>query len=243
MNTRWGRVSGSGDKPGYDVPASQMEERSGRKIPASPNSLKYNEVVKLDLAMLYVDLVGFTKLVEGKEAKTVARIMTIYVTEMAAAVRHHGGTILDIQGDGMLAAFSDSSEEKNNAATTAVRVPITMHTLLRFVVNKRLRQFQQADLQCRYGIDHGRVVVTRAGLRGAEKNDLVYIGTATNYAVKFQALAKAEELVISDRVYGQLDDHNRNSDKGWQWSSSQNREYGTLYRMKASQWSKTEEPS
>ncbi|OGH10431.1 MAG: hypothetical protein A2857_05425 [Candidatus Levybacteria bacterium RIFCSPHIGHO2_01_FULL_36_15] len=52
------------------------------------------------------------------------------------------------------------------------------------------------------GIDSGKVLVVRGGIRGENNNDLVWVGNATNYAVKLAALCKeGYHVYISEDMY------------------------------------------
>ena len=158
INTRYARVKE------YDVPANQMEERSISSLPKIEN-VKYNEVLTITTSFLFCDIKGYTDLVsKAPNPKTIARIMTIYVTEIAAAIRHYGGTILSIRGDGIIGAFTNNDNQ--NASITAVNCSITQSSLLNLVVNKRLKSFQQEPIYCHWGADYGKINITRAGIHG-----------------------------------------------------------------------------
>ena len=60
---------------------------------------------------------------------------------MAAKIRQHQGEVLSICGDEIIGAFTD---KENSAPIEVVRCVLTMSTLLNFVVNKRIRSFNQA---------------------------------------------------------------------------------------------------
>ena len=140
----------------YDIPANKLTVREARKIPNTADELSYAEVVKMKLAIVFADIRGYTKRIDKADSKVAARTMTLYVTEMASAIRHHSGTIVGIEGDGIIGAFADS--DSRNAQTIAVRCVVTMNTLLDFVVNKKLKSFKQEPLSYGYGADFGRIM-------------------------------------------------------------------------------------
>ncbi len=236
INTRYDHIIGRNGKNAYDVAAKNLETRTSNKIPQTSKDLKYNEIVKMDLAMLFVDITGYTDLVKNENPKKIARVMTLYVTEMGAAIRHHGGIIVSIEGDGLLASFNTIQGKKHNACEKAVRCAVTMNTLLDFVVNKRLREFNYNTISCRYGMDFGPIIINRAGIKGEGKNELLFIGKATNHAAKFLGIASNGEYVISEEVYKQLSDFYRGSSNGWSWSSSYSSEYGNYRKRSVSHW-------
>ena len=202
----------------YDDPAKQMTVREAKKIPAVKNTKYKEELVKMDLSMLSVDIEGYTKLVTNHpDEKVLARVMKLYVNEMTAAIREHGGTIISIEGDGILGAFSSSSEEGYNAQESAVRCAVTMGMLLKEVVNQKIEGFNQLPLKCRYGVDYGRVYIVRAGVKGGRKNDLIFIGKVTSTAVKIQAEADRTGYVyVSPNVHSALSSSYK-EDPGWTW--------------------------
>lgn len=179
---------------------------------------------------------------DQKDNKTVSRIMNIYVTEMAAAIRNHGGSILDIQGDGILGAFPDKADGDRNAATSCLRGAGTMASVLKLIVNKRIKQFQQDPLKCRYGMDFGKIIIIKAGIRGQDKNDLVFIGNPINRAVKLQGKTKPSHFLSTDHFYGNLEEHYKNSEEGWSWQSK-NTNLGIVWEKEMNKWSGLEEPN
>jgi len=235
INSRYDRVKD------YDVTVRQMEERTVNSLPKVEN-VKYNEVLTLDVAFLFCDIKGYTNLVTNStDPKTIARIMSIYVTEMAAAIRYHGGTILSIRGDGIIGAFIGSN--KNNASTEAARCSVTQYSLLDLVVNKRLRSFQQSPISCHWGADYGKVKITRAGIHGDGKNDLIYIGDAINYTSKFSVLADKGSIVISSKMHNSISNYYKDPENGWKWNDFYDHNYGTLYSKSLTNWSGLVEPS
>lgn len=233
INTRWERVQD------YDIPSTQISERIARKIPKT-SDVKYNEIVNMELGIVYVDIQGFSKLVDEKNNRTVSRIMTIYVTEIAAAIRNHGGSILDIQGDGILAAFPDKTDGDRNAVTSCLRASGTMQTSMKFIVNRKIQQFQQEPLSCRYGMDFGKILIIKAGVRGQDKNDLVFIGNPINRAVKLQAETSVNHFLVTDYFYRNLIDYFKDEENGWKWTPK-NLKYGKVWEKKFTNYSGIEE--
>ncbi len=58
------------------------------------------------------------------------------------------------------------------------------------------------DFNFGIGIDTGKVLVVRGGIRGENNNDLVWVGNATNYAVKLTSIPDENYYVfITEDVY------------------------------------------
>ena len=201
----------------YDIPGSRMEIRSEDNIPET-DDVTYKEVIRMDLSMLSVDIKGYSTMISNySNKKVLGRAMRLYVNEMTAAIRKHGGTIVSIEGDGIIGAFSNTSEDNHNSQESAVRCAVTMATLLKKIVNEKLRSFQKPPLECRYGVDYSRTYIVRAGVRGGRKNDLIFIGDALSSAVKIQNKAKTGYLFISYSTYENLSDAYKDPEAGWKW--------------------------
>ena len=215
----------------YDIPGSKMEVRSEDDIPDT-DDVTYKEVIKMDLSMLSVDIKGYSAMISNyPDEKVLGRAMRLYVNEMTAAIRHHGGTIVSIEGDGIIGAFSNTSEENYNPQESAVRCAVTMATLLKKIVNEKLRSFQKPPLECRYGVDYSRTYIVRAGVRGKRKNDLLFVGEALSSAVKIQNKADPGYLFVSCNTHENLRDGYKNPEIGWIWHCD-----GELHYMNNGGW-------
>ena len=186
----------------YDIPTTRITVNISDKIPRLPETMKYSEIKVMNLSMIFVDVKGYSKLVsEHRNSEVIARIMRIYIKEMVSAIRHFKGTIISIEGDGILAAFHSQSSDKDDSLQFAFYCAITMSSLLKEVINPRIQGFKQHPLRCRYAIDYGRVHITRVGVHGKGKNDLLYIGEPTSSVVKIQSKIPAGSIGVTKRVY------------------------------------------
>ena len=216
----------------YDIPAKHMWTIREKSIP-EVEKVGYSETIEMDLTMLSVDIIGYTdRVVNHQNKKVVARIMRLYVNEMTAAIRHYGGTITSIEGDGILGAFSSSSNSLQSSQEKAVACAITMYILLEKIVNRRIVDFQQPRLECRYGIDHGKTHIIRAGIRGRRKNDLVFVGRAASLAVNIQSLAYPGQLLVSPNTYFGLSPQCQ--DRYWGWWRFFDPSLGSIYYLNTS---------
>ena len=221
-----------------------MKIKKMKNIP-SPRTVVnegFNEMTELNLAILSIDVLGYTKRYNtGTNHKLIARVMNLYLTEMVQAVIYHDGEIISIEGDGILAGFSNS--ETSISKQNAVRCALTMSTLLKFVVNNRIKKFNQEPLKCRYGIDYGRVYLKRVGVRGEKGTDFVYIGKSTSTAVKLQLKSSVEYLRVSQSVYEGLGQSFTDKNRGWTWEKGSAKDIGTTYMTYTGGWSSIKQPS
>ena len=221
-----------------------MDIKKMEEIP-SPHTVidkGFNEMTELDLAILSVDVLGYTKLYSTNTSpKLIARVMNLYLTEMVQAIFYHDGKVISIEGDGVLAGFSGSEADKSKQ--TAVQCAVTMSKLLKFVVNNRIKEFDQEPLKCRYGIDYGQAYLKRVGVRGKEGTDFVYIGKSISTAVKLQLRSRVEHLRVSRNVYRELDQSFKDEKEGWIWKKRKSKGIGTVYMTSVSEQGSIEQPN
>jgi len=178
----------------------------GRVIPdvADINLGKIGKEV--ELAMLFIDIRESTKIVDGLRRTTAARMYKSFLWGVAKIARINDGELRSFNGDGVLAAFIG-----DNKRTNAVKAALQMSWFAQKVLKPKLDAVFQINQQLRgdgiefdfgIGIDVGKVLVVRGGIRGENNNDLVWVGNATNYAVKLSSLSKdGYHVYISEDVY------------------------------------------
>jgi hypothetical protein len=105
---------------------------------------------------------------------------------MIAAGRYYGGHIRNIIGDRVMVVF-DTEDCFKKATDTA----ILMNSISQYILNKRIKTI---DFKCGIGIDHGKMLITKAGAirQGAEKEfyrSLVWLGKPANIASRLTDIA------------------------------------------------------
>lgn len=144
-----------------------------------------NKAYSLYASILFIDIRKSTQLVEESQA----RIM---------------GVFLDSKDDN--GNLIESSTDK------AVRSAQAMQTSIDFALNKHLKNnVGGKTISCGIGIDYGKVLLTKVGMYGVEKDDskenetdCVWVGNCTNRASKYSDLADGGEIFISENVYNKL---------------------------------------
>lgn len=69
-----------------------------------------------DVAVLFADLSGFTRLVESVDPETVYEVVRPLMDELVALVRAHVGDIQQVLGDGFMSVFGLHSQDGDEAA-------------------------------------------------------------------------------------------------------------------------------
>lgn len=161
---------------------------------------------EIELAMLFIDIRESTKIVDGLRRTTAARMYKSFLWGVSKIARLNDGELRSFNGDGVLVAFIGDNK-RTNAAKAALQMSWFAQKVLKpkldavFQNNQGLSG-QGIEFDFGIGIDVGKVLVVRGGIRGENNNDLVWVGNATNYAVKLSGLSKeGYHIYISEDVY------------------------------------------
>lgn len=181
--------------------ASQWSTRDGLKVPEAEEVGLGNDAVALDGTILYADLDGSTSMVDKYKKSFSAEVYKTYLYTAAKIIRSEGGTIVSYDGDRVMAVFIGATKD-----STAARCALKINWAVKKLVNPlKNAQYPGDDFVIRQvvGIDTCQLWAARTGVRGA--NDLVWVGSAANYAAKLTTLDSATPTWITKRVYDKLD--------------------------------------
>ncbi|MDI1495812.1 MAG: adenylate/guanylate cyclase [Cenarchaeum symbiont of Oopsacas minuta] len=191
----------------YNGTADHSEEYLGSRVSQ-----------RLDLNIMYVDLVGSTLMSLEISQEKFVTIISSFAHEMAHVVQMRNGYVLKFVGDAVLAYFpnnTDSADGANNALNCA----ITMIETITQGMNPILNQYDYPDLKIKIGIDAGQVVTISYGSEdGNFPIDL--IGPPMNIAAKIQSLAKPNQILVGYDVYKKLQLEKQSQFKAIELSSS-----------------------
>jgi class 3 adenylate cyclase len=160
-----------------------------------------NTSVHLDRAtVLYADLAGSTRMVDGHKWHFAGEIYKNYLYCASRLIWNEGGEITAYDGDRVMGVFIG-----DNQSTSAAKCALKINYSVRETINPSLKaQYPSSNFsvkQC-IGIDTSEVYVSRTGVRG--DNDLVWIGRAPNYAAKLTELSELGSTWITEAVFDRL---------------------------------------
>jgi adenylate cyclase len=193
----------------------------------------------LDLAMLFIDIKESTKIVNSLKRVTAARMYKSFLFGVARIAKNNNGELRSFNGDGVLVAFNGKSRRTN-----AVKASLQMTWFVNNILKPKMMSYfenkielQDMEFDFGIGIDEGRVLVVRGGIRGENNNDLVWVGNATNYSVKLASLSiNNYRIHISENVYKSMNQSVKSTTKTgeqmWEprlWTRMNNM---TVYRSK-----------
>ncbi len=142
------------------------------------------EAVLEQVAVLFVDIRGFTGFAEKQLPFDVSNVLNRYFDMMGVQVERHGGHILDYLGDGIMTLFRPGDEDP---ARRALRCAIGMRDASQSFCGWALDHFQ-TSLRTGIAVHAGRAVVGRFGYFRARH--LNAVGDVLNLAARLEDLNK-----------------------------------------------------
>ena len=174
--------------------------RAGRVVPEPEDLALGNDAVTLNGTVLYADLDDSTNLVNTMKPAFAAEIYKSYLVCAARIIRSEGGVITGYDGDRIMAVFI-GDEKDSAAARTGLKVNYAVLEIINPAIQNQYTNSRYSIKQ-QVGIDACELFVARTGIRGA--NDLVWVGSAANYAAKLSA-RDGPPTQITPAVYDRLD--------------------------------------
>lgn len=152
----------------------------------------------VELAVMFVDLRGFTNLSDQKFPYDVVYILNNYFQVMGDAIEAHGGKVDKFLGDGILAYFGLGTDSRQ-ACRSAVAACRTMAESLA-KLNEKLVHVWPAGLSMGIGLHFGDLVLGEIGSH--EKRQLTIIGDTVNTASRLEAMNKesGSQLILSTKA-------------------------------------------
>jgi len=215
-------------------------------VDESDQFLRKNVFSKLDMVVLYVDLVGSTTMTLEMPAEKIATIVSSFSQEMAAVIRQHHGYVLKFVGDAVIGYFVSDEDEIYGieAADDAVLCAKSMISVIQKGINPILNQYDYPDLMVKVGVDFGQNIVVRYGA-DVKHSHVDLMGPAMNIAAKIQNMAKPNQILIGSDVFQRLDPNLQKEftqiiwkDNEWRYRSRLTGEIYKVYEHRGQQFKK-----
>ncbi len=154
-----------------------------------------------EVTVVFLDLRGFTTFAEQVEPEEVMGVLRDYHAEMGRLILEHEGTLERFTGDGMMIFFNDPVPVPN-PAERALRMALVMRERVQELSTRWRRRGY--DLALGIGIAQGYATIGAIGFEG--RWDYGAIGTVTNLAARLCGEAKGNQILVSLRVAGEVED-------------------------------------
>ncbi|MFK7750972.1 MAG: adenylate/guanylate cyclase domain-containing protein [Sedimentitalea sp.] len=151
----------------------------------SRNDEPLKQIRAHDVAVMFVDIVGFTEFAARRDPGDVIDTLRGFHGRLESEVFKHGGTLDKFLGDGMMATFG-TPEPKPNDATRALTCARQMLIVIDLWNGER-RASGLAEIRVSIGVHFGPVVL---GDIGANRLEFAVIGNTVNVASRLEALSR-----------------------------------------------------
>lgn len=155
---------------------------------------------KKDIAVLFVDIRGFTPMSEGLEPEKIVEILNSYLEITTQAVFMQNGTVDKFMGDATMALFN-APLDLDDYVFRAVKCGLHMASLSAKLEEEILQQTGK-KVGFGIGINCGEVVIGNVG--SSKRMEYTAIGSVVNTAARLESMAKAGEVIISPEIYERL---------------------------------------
>jgi len=151
------------------------------------------------VTVLFADLRGFTSFSETVEPEEVSSTLEEYHAHMGERIAEFAGTLERFAGDGFMVFFNDPVPQPDHTSR-AVQMALAM----RHDVEGLRRDWQRRgyDMHIGMGIHTGYATCGFVGYEG--RRDYGVIGNVTNMAARLSDAASGGEILITNRVRGEL---------------------------------------
>lgn len=168
---------------------------------------KGNYTIKLGvenrhIAVLFVDIRGFTPLSESLEPEQVVDILNSYLNLTTNAIFKNGGTLDKFIGDATMAVFN-APFDLDDHVFRAVKTALDIVKGGNEIESKFLEKYGKS-VAFGVGVNCGNAVVGNIGCDF--RMDYTAIGDTVNTAARLEANAKRGQVLISEYVYEQVKD-------------------------------------
>ena len=152
--------------------------------------VRFGDHVEREMHVLFADMRGYTTLVEGKSPAEAFGFINDYIQLLDRAIRDEGGFIGNIEGDAVLALFSETADQALRAGIQAQRSLTAW--------NQQRAPFGQAPIRMGLGLNSGRLLLGTIG--GEDRLQCDVVGDAVNLSSRVESLTKLyqTEMLLTD---------------------------------------------
>jgi len=190
---------------------------------------------RVNMIVMYVDLVGSTAMTLSLPEEKVAIIIRSFAQEMSKVINQHDGYVLKFVGDAVIGYFIAEALPLI-AADNAVNCARSVLSVVEKGINPILDQYDYPELKVKIGLDYGKNIIVRYGAN-KEKSHVDILGPSMNIAAKIQSTAYPNQILIGEDVFSRLHPKMQKQFNQVVWTKTKwkyhDRETGKLYPVYA----------
>jgi adenylate cyclase len=151
----------------------------------SRNDEPLKQVRTVNVAVLFVDIVGFTAYADGRSPADVIRTLRQFHERMEREIFRHGGTLDKYLGDGLMATFGTPFAGDRDACNALRCAQAMLDSVDELNLERKPRG--EPRIRTSIGLHYGQVVLGDIGLNRLE---FAVIGTTVNAASRLESLTR-----------------------------------------------------
>ncbi|SPD75890.1 Adenylate and Guanylate cyclase catalytic domain protein [uncultured Desulfobacterium sp.] len=153
------------------------------------------------MTVVFTDIRGFSALTDSLEPEELFHLLDNYMSEMIRIIHQYDGTLNKIVGDGLVVFFGDPIQMEDHWER-AVNMAIDMQKKIADLKD----QWREYGHELGVGIGINSAFMTVGNIGSDMHRDYTVIGNQVNVAARLEALAKAGQILITQRTYSKLKD-------------------------------------
>ena len=164
-------------------------QRLIEQAPEAPQLAKRD----IDVSVLFVDIVGYTRLAERLEAATVNRLVERYFGAFLDEILRNGGDVNETAGDGLMVIFQDQDPRRHARAAVTTALAI-----MRRAAEINETAPHDEPIVVHLAVNSGRAAVGATKIEGSAGTRWTYTasGPVTNIAARLAALADGDGVMV-----------------------------------------------
>ncbi len=147
------------------------------------------------IAVLYVDIVGSTKMTMYLSTQELEFVIKLFWEQISLTIEKHGGLVFKYVGDAVIAIFVNNN---NMACRCAIECGQDIISSLKNSINSELTKKGIPRISIKLGIDYGDALVVSFG------NDVDLIGFSLSIVSKITSIASANIVLIGECIFEQM---------------------------------------
>ena len=149
---------------------------------------------EVDVSVLFVDIVGYTRLAERLDAATVHRLVERYFGAFLDEILRNGGDVNETAGDGLMVIFQDDKAPRRHARAAVT----TALAIMRRAAEINETAPHDEPIVVHLAINSGRAAVGATKIEGSAGTRWTYTasGPVTNIAARLAALADGDGVMV-----------------------------------------------
>ena len=168
----------------------------------SEQFLRKRVLQSMEMATLFIDLVGSTSMILNLPKEKLATVFTTFAQEMAYVIKRHDGFVLKFVGDAVIGYFV-AEKLSASVASRAVSCAESMLKVLKIGINPIMKENDLPELKVKIGIDYGENVIVRYG-DDLEEAHVDILGSSVSMAAKIQNLAQPDQIMVGLDIYTKI---------------------------------------